>query len=122
MRRNFGVQHDLTNISRMAVRKSDIVDRVASATGLTKLETEAVVDGFILTVTNALKQGESIDLRGFGSFRIRRRAPRVARNPKSGERVRVPEQNVPVFVVARGLRREIDDALRTRDLIDADGD
>lgn len=102
--------------------KSDIVDQVASATGLTKLETEAVVDGFLLTVTNALKRGGSVDLRGFGSFRIRRRAPRVARNPKSGERVRVPEQNVPVFVVARGLRREIDDALRTRDLISVDND
>jgi len=99
------------------VRKSDIVDQVASATGLTKLETEAVVDGFLLTVTNALKSGEDVDLRGFGAFKIRRRAPRVARNPKSGERVRVPEQNVPVFVVARGLRREIDDAIRTRDVL-----
>jgi DNA-binding protein HU-beta len=96
------------------------VDRVATATGLTKIETEAVIDGFLLTVSNSLKQGESVDLRGFGSFKIRRRAPRVARNPKSGEQVRVPEQNVPVFVVARGLRREVDDALRTRELIDLD--
>jgi DNA-binding protein HU-beta len=102
------------------VRKSDIVDRVAAATGLTKVETEAVVDGFLLTIMNALKNGDSVELRGFGSFKIRRRAPRLARNPRSGERVRVPEQNVPVFVVARGLRREIDDALRTRDLIDVD--
>ncbi|HUF08346.1 MAG TPA: HU family DNA-binding protein [Rhodothermales bacterium] len=104
------------------MRKSDIVDQVASATGLTKLETEAVIDGFLLTVTNALKHGESVELRGFGAFKIRRRAPRLARNPKSGERVRVPEQNVPVFVIARGLRREIDDAMRTRDLIGADTD
>lgn len=86
------------------------------------METEAVINGFLHTVTTALKKGESVDLRGFGSFKIRRRAPRLARNPKSGERVRVPEQNVPVFVVARGLRREVDDALRTRDLIDIDGD
>lgn len=86
------------------------------------METEAVIDGVLLTVANALKKGESVDLRGFGSFKIRRRAPRLARNPKSGERVRVPEQNVPVFVVARGLRREIDDSLRTRDLIDVGND
>ena len=99
------------------MRKSDIVERLAVATGLTRLEVEAVVDGFLHTVSSSLRSGEPVDLRGFGSFKIRRRAPRIARNPKSGEQVRVPEQNVPVFVVARGLRREIDDALRTKDLI-----
>ena len=96
------------------MKKSDIVDRVASATGLTKLETEAVVDGLLVTIVSALKQGEAVDFRGFGSFRVKQRAPRMARNPKSGESVPVPEQHVPVFVVARGVRRQIDDAFRTR--------
>jgi nucleoid DNA-binding protein len=99
------------------VKKSDIVDRVASATGLTKLETEAVVDGLLVTIVDALAQGENVDLRGFGSFRVKRRAPRMARNPKSGDSVPVPEQYVPVFVVARGIRRKIDDAIRTRVLL-----
>jgi len=100
------------------VKKSDIVDSVAAGTGLTKLETEAVVDGLLVTIVDALKRGESVDLRGFGSFRVKRRAPRMARNPKSGDSVPVPEQHVPVFVVARGVRREIDDAHRTRTMLD----
>ena len=100
------------------MKKSDIVDRVASATGLTKLETEAVVDGLLVTIVSALKRGEAVDFRGFGSFRVKQRAPRMARNPKSGESVPVPEQHVPVFVVARGVRRQIDDAFRTRALLE----
>ncbi|MFV1980948.1 MAG: HU family DNA-binding protein [Rhodothermia bacterium] len=99
------------------MKKSDIVDRVAAATGLTKLETEAVVDGLLLTIVDALKRGENVDFRGFGSFRVKRRAPRMARNPKSGHSVRVPEQHVPVFAVARGVRRQIDDAYRTRTML-----
>ncbi len=99
------------------MKKSDIVDRVAAATGLTKLETEAVVDGLLLTIVDALKRGENVDFRGFGSFRVKRRAPRMARNPKSGHSVPVPEQHVPVFAVARGVRRQIDDAYRTRTML-----
>jgi DNA-binding protein HU-beta len=49
------------------VTKADIVDVIASATGLTKVETEAVVDGFIQTVINAMKEGKNIEIRGFGS-------------------------------------------------------
>jgi nucleoid DNA-binding protein len=100
------------------VKKSDIVDNVADATGLTKLETEAVVDGLLVTIIEALKRGDSVDLRGFGSFRVKRRAPRMARNPKSGASVPVPEQYVPVFVVARGVRSQIDDSIRTRTLLE----
>lgn len=100
------------------MKKSDIVDSVAAATGLTKLETEAVVDGLLVTIVDALKRGENVDLRGFGSFRVKRRAPRMARNPKSGQSVPVPEQHVPVFVVARGVRREIDDSHRTRTMLE----
>lgn len=100
------------------MKKSDIVDTVADATGLTKMETEAVVDGLLVTIVDALKNGENVDLRGFGSFRIKRRAPRLARNPKSGESVPVPEQFVPVFVVARGIRRQIDDSIRTQNLLE----
>jgi len=100
------------------VKKSDIVDSVAAATGLTKLETEAVVDGLLVTIVAALERGEAVDFRGFGSFRVKQRAPRMARNPKSGESVPVPEQHVPVFVVARGVRRKIDDAFRTRALLE----
>ena len=60
--------------------KADIVEQVAQATGLTKVETEAVLDGIIFYIIDSLKRGERVDMRGFGSFLVKQRAPREARN------------------------------------------
>ncbi len=84
--------------------KSDIVDRVAEGTGLTKLETEAVVDGFLKTVIDALCHNEHVELRGFGTFRVKERAPRIGRNPRTGEVVDLDGQFVPHFKVSREFR------------------
>ncbi len=84
--------------------KADIVDTIASATGLTKVETEAVVDGFISTVIGALKEGKNIEIRGFGSFKVKKRKGRIARNPRTGEQVQVDEHFVPVFKVSKDLK------------------
>jgi DNA-binding protein HU-beta len=84
--------------------KADIVDVIASATGLTKVETEAVVDGFISTVINSLKDGKNIEIRGFGSFKVKKRRGRMARNPRTGEQVRVEEHYVPLFKVSKELK------------------
>jgi DNA-binding protein HU-beta len=91
--------------------KADIVDRIARATGLTKLETEAVVDGFLYTVIDTLKSGEEIELSGFCSFRVKRRAPRIARNPRTSAEVPVPAQHVPVFRVSKSFRSAVNQAL-----------
>lgn len=88
--------------------KSDIIDRIAAGTGLTKLETEAVIDGFLKTVVDALVHGESVELRGFGTFRVRERAPRVARNPRTGESVSLDTQHLPHFKVSREFRDLVD--------------
>lgn len=88
--------------------KADIVDRIASATGLTKVETEVVVDGFLKTVSEALVEGKHIEIRGFGTFRVKKRKPRVARNPRTGESVPLDEHYVPVFKVSRELRDLVD--------------
>ncbi|MCK7524187.1 MAG: HU family DNA-binding protein [Ignavibacteriales bacterium] len=53
--------------------KADIVDKVAAGTGLTKLETEAIIEGFLKTVIEALKEGKGIEIRGFGSYRVKRK-------------------------------------------------
>src|SRR5437763_1026920 len=92
--------------------KSDIVDRIAQGTGLTKLETEAVVDGFLKTVVEALCSNEHVELRGFGTFRIKERAPRVGRNPRTGESVDLEGQFVPHFKVSRELRQLVDAAVK----------
>ncbi len=92
--------------------KADIVDVIASATGLTKVETEAVVDGFIQTVINAMREGKNIEIRGFGSFKVKKRKGRVARNPRTGEQVMVDEHFVPVFKVSKELKHSVDENLK----------
>ncbi|MFN3596267.1 MAG: HU family DNA-binding protein [Rubricoccaceae bacterium] len=90
--------------------KAQIVDRIAAATGLTKLETEAVVDGFMRTVISAVAEGDGVELRGFGSFRAQARAARTARNPTTDEPVPVPPRVVPVFKPAAEFRRVVAEA------------
>lgn len=90
--------------------KAQIVDRISEATGLTKLETEAVVDGFMHTVLAAVAEGERVELRGFGTFRAVERAPRTARNPRTDEPVPVPRRMAPVFKPAQEFRRRVEAA------------
>ncbi len=95
--------------------KADIVDNIAAATGLTKVETEAVVDGFLATVSQALKDGHSIEIRGFGSFKVKKRKARMARNPRTGEEVFVDEHYVPIFKVSKELRSGVDQNLKAKE-------
>ncbi|MEX0681360.1 MAG: HU family DNA-binding protein [Balneolales bacterium] len=87
--------------------KADIVEVISANTGITKLETESVVNGFIDTVIEAMKRGENIELRGFGSFKVVKRAQRIARNPKTNEEVIVPEQYVPVLKISREFKQAV---------------
>jgi len=84
--------------------KADIVDRVASGTGLTKLETEAIIEGFFTTVIEALKEGKGIEIRGFGSYKVKKKNARAARNPKTGEKVFVDEHFVPTFKFSKEFK------------------
>ena len=90
--------------------KAQIVDRIAEATGLTKLETEAVVDGFMHTVIEAVVGGEGVELRGFGTFKPQARAARTARNPRTNEPVRVAARTLPVFRPAAEFKRRVQEA------------
>ncbi len=92
--------------------KADIVDIIASGTGLTKVETEAVVDGFIQTVITSLRDGKNIEIRGFGSFKVKKRKGRVARNPRTGEQVKVEEHYVPIFKVSKELKMLVNENLK----------
>ena len=87
--------------------KADIVDKVAAGTGLTKLETEAIIEGFFSTVIEALKEGRGIEIRGFGSYKVKKknaRQARNARNPKTGEKVFVDEHYVPTFKFSKEFK------------------
>lgn len=90
--------------------KADLVDRITTATGLTKRDVAIVVDRFIEAIGAALASGKHIELRGFGSFKVKGRRSRVARNPRTGATVRVPEKLVPYFKVSKELKKIIEDA------------
>lgn len=94
--------------------KADIVDIISSSVGLTKVETEAVVNGFMETVIDSLKRGDTIELRGFGSFKVVKRAQRVARNPKTNEEVIVPEQYAPVLKVSKDFKESVNEAMMSK--------
>jgi nucleoid DNA-binding protein len=85
--------------------KADIIDVVAQGTGLTKVETQAVIDGFLATVTYALQNGDRVDLRGFGNFKTVKRQARKARNPKTQQVVHVPETRAAVFRPSKELKK-----------------
>jgi DNA-binding protein HU-beta len=84
--------------------KADIVDKVAIGTGLTKLETEAIIEGLFKTIIESLTEGKGIEIRGFGSYKVKKKNARNARNPKTGEQVKVPEHFVPTFKFSKDFK------------------
>ncbi|HVS65274.1 MAG TPA: integration host factor subunit beta [Thermoanaerobaculia bacterium] len=84
--------------------KAELVDEVARNTQLTKKHAEIIVNTVFESIVDSLKDGEKIELRGFGSFRIRRRNSRIGRNPKTGARVQVPPKRIPYFKPGKQLK------------------
>ena len=84
--------------------KADLVDEVAKVANLTKKETELIVNTVFESIAGALAKAEKVELRGFGSFRVRRRNARRGRNPKTGSSVNVPQKRVPFFKVGKRLK------------------
>lgn len=84
--------------------KAELIEEVSRVSDLTKKHSEIIVDTVFKSIINALHRGDKIELRGFGSFRIRRRDARVGRNPKTGAQVQVPAKRVPYFKPGKDLR------------------
>jgi integration host factor subunit beta len=84
--------------------KAELVEEVAKTTQLTKKHAEIIVNTVFDSIVDSLKAGEKIELRGFGSFRIRHRGPRLGRNPKTGDKVEVPAKRIPYFKPGKELR------------------
>jgi len=91
--------------------KADLVDDIAKAVGMTKVETEAIVNRLLVAISNALQKDEGVEIRGFGTFKVREKQPRVARNPRTGEKVDVPRRFVPTFKPSKELKLTVDRAL-----------
>ena len=84
--------------------KADLVERVAREADMTKKDAEQLVEIIFDSITETLNRGEKIELRGFGSFRVRERNSRKGRNPKTGERVEVPAKKIPFFKPSKELK------------------
>jgi integration host factor subunit beta len=83
--------------------RAELIDDVAHQSSLTRRQSEVIVDAVFSAILDSLRHGD-IELRGFGSFRIRQRASRAGRNPKTGEGVLVPPRKVPFFKPGKELR------------------
>ena len=92
--------------------KLDIVNKVSKGTGLSKIETEAVFNGIILSIKKALISGNRVDIRGFGNFILKKRNARIARNPLTQEEIRLPERYIPSFKVSKNLINNINKSLK----------
>ena len=90
-----------------SMTKAVLVEQVARVADLTKKHSEVIVETVVRSIIDALHRGEKIELRGFGSFRLRRREPRKGRNPKTGDRVEVPSKRVPYFKPGKELKELI---------------
>ncbi len=89
--------------------KADLVEDVARASELTKKDAERLVEIVFESIIETLNHGEKIELRGFGSFRVRERGARRGRNPKTGDPVSIPAKRVPYFKPGKELKELINE-------------
>ncbi len=84
--------------------KAELIDEVSRVSNLTKKHAEVIVNTVFDSIIASLKEGNKIELRGFGSFRLRERGSRMGRNPKTGEKVQVPSKRIPYFKPGKELK------------------
>jgi integration host factor subunit beta len=84
--------------------KAELIEEVARVVEVTRKDSEVIVDAIFESVVRALRNGDKIEIRGFGSFRTRQRQPRIGRNPKTGARVEVPSKRIPYFKPSKELK------------------
>ena len=88
------------------MNKVPLVAKIAEKSGLSKKQAELALGAFIDSVTEALKEGDKVQLMGFGTFEVKERAARTGRNPSTGETIEIPASKTPSFKAGKGLRDE----------------
>ena len=86
------------------MNKAELINAVAAAADVSKKDAEAVITAAVETITAALQEGEKVQLVGFGSFEVKKRAARTGRNPKTKEAIEIPASAVPVFKAGKALK------------------
>ncbi len=87
--------------------KTDLIAKIAEKTGLTKKDADKAVNAFVEVVTDGLKDGDKIQLVGFGTFEVRERAAREGKNPATGEKINIPATKVPAFKAGKALKDSV---------------
>ncbi len=90
------------------MNKTELISEVAQKASMTKKDAEKVVNAFFGTVENALKDGDKVQLIGFGTFEVRERQARKGRNPQTGEEISIPAAKVPAFKAGKALKDAVD--------------
>jgi DNA-binding protein HU-beta len=86
------------------MNKSELIDAIASDSGLSKADAGRALDGFTSAITNALKDGGSVSMVGFGTFSVKHREARTGRNPRTGESIQIKASNNPSFKAGKALK------------------
>ena len=86
------------------MNKAELINAVAASADVSKKDTEAVITAMLDTITEALKQGDKVQLVGFGSFEVKKRAARTGRNPQTKEEIQIPAATLPVFKAGKLLK------------------
>jgi DNA-binding protein HU-beta len=89
------------------MNKSDLINSIASKSGLNKKNSEAALNAFISSVEDTLKAGDKVTLVGFGTFEVRERAARKGRNPQTKKEITIPASKAPVFKAGKGLKDNV---------------
>lgn len=89
------------------MNKAELIEAIAKDAELTKAAAGAALDAFTSTVTKTLKKGDTVTLVGFGTFVVRKRAARTARNPRTGETIKVKASKVPAFKAGASLKDSV---------------
>ena len=92
------------------MNKSELVEAVAANTGASRADAQKNVDAVLDTITKTLKKGDRVAITGFGSFEVRKRAARTARNPQTGEAIKIKAGKVPAFKAGQGLKDAVSGA------------
>ncbi|CDM88295.1 DNA-binding protein HU-beta [Xenorhabdus bovienii] len=91
------------------VNKSQLIDKIAADVNISKAAAGRVVDTFISSVSDALKDGDDVVLVGFGTFTVRERAARTGRNPQTGKEIKIAAAKVPAFRAGKGLKDAVNE-------------
>ena len=94
------------------VTKKQLVEIIAERTGLTQVDTKIIVENLLEIISKFLQGGRNIEIRGFGRFKVKRRKSRMARNPRTGDAVKVSEGFKPVFEASKDLKKKVNENIK----------